>query len=149
MNNLEIEPLRVSLGVNVVFQPQIVLDVVDLDCAAEVPTLKARVKDQDVVLLRHIDSILMGGLPGLEICGCISGNLLAASEVSLRRELRQVLEHIFVELVLKVSLPRFLIEQFVCPCDLLRGKQLAEVDLFGRVLFKVGDQVLISDYAGK
>ena len=68
MNDLEVEPLSVALGVHVVLQPEIVLNVVNFDGTAEVSTLKTRFENKNVILLRHIDSVLMIGLPDYFRC---------------------------------------------------------------------------------
>ena len=75
MNHFEVVPLRVSLGVEIVFEPQVVLDVVHFDGSAQVAVLKPAVKYQDVLLLRHV------------YC-----ELVLTVVFSLRREFRQVLE---------------------------------------------------------
>lgn len=44
VDDLEVEPLSVALGVAVVLEKQVVLHVVDLDGAAQVAVLEARVE---------------------------------------------------------------------------------------------------------
>jgi hypothetical protein len=57
MDNLEIEPLSVALGVDVIFQPEVVLHIIDLDGTTEVATLESGVEDQYVLLLGNVDGV--------------------------------------------------------------------------------------------
>ena len=62
MDNLEIKPLSMALGVHVIFKPQIVLNIVDFDGSSQVGIFKPRVKNQEILLLRHVDRICMSRL---------------------------------------------------------------------------------------
>ena len=109
--DLEVEPLGMALGVDVVLEPEVVLDVVHLDGPAEVPTLESGVEDEDIVLLGHAYRVCprQGKLP-------------------LLLKLGQVLEQELVEFILEVSLPRLPVEQLVrFPC-LLPAEQPGEID---------------------
>ena len=55
---LEIVPLGVTLGIEIVLQPQIVLDVVHLCGFAEVAAFKSGIEDQKIVLLWNIHCVL-------------------------------------------------------------------------------------------
>jgi hypothetical protein len=114
VDHFEVEPLGVPLGVHIIFKPQVVLHVVYLDGTPEVATFKPRIKDQDVFLLWHIDSVGVGGLAayGITTTACLI-------EVSLRCELGEVLEQILVELILKVTLSWLFEEKLVCPANFL------------------------------
>lgn len=56
MDDFEVEPLSVTLGVHIVFQPEVILYVVHLDGASEVATLETRLENEQVFLLRHVHS---------------------------------------------------------------------------------------------
>jgi hypothetical protein len=62
MNDFKVEPLGVTLGVHVVFQPEVVLNVIDLNGSSEVSRLEARFEDENIFLLRHTDGVLMAGV---------------------------------------------------------------------------------------
>ena len=55
--HLEIEPLRVSLCVHIVLKPQVIFYIVYFDGSSQVAAFEAAVKDQYVVLLRHVDRV--------------------------------------------------------------------------------------------
>lgn len=90
VNHLEVVPLRVTLRVQVVLKPEIVLDVAHLCSFAEVAVLEPRVKDQDVLHLGHRQA-------SLEV-----------REVSLRLKPRQISVEELVLLGLEVALLHFL-----------------------------------------
>ena len=125
MDDLEIEPLRVALSVHIVLEPQVVLYVVDFDCPPQVRAFEFRVEDQHVVLLGHAD--------------CVQ-----ACPVPLRCEFRQVLEQKFVQIALKVTLSRFLVEKAVGAGDFSVREKSLKVYRLGRVLFEVAKQVLVT-----
>lgn len=77
MDNFEIEPLSVALSVDIVLEPEIVLDVVYFHRPTKVGAFEFRVKDKHVVLLGHADCVQTRPVP-------------------LRSEFRQVLEQKFV-----------------------------------------------------
>lgn len=57
-HDFEVVPLGVPLGIQIILQPEIVLDVVDFSSFSQIATFEAGVKDQQVVLLRNVHSIL-------------------------------------------------------------------------------------------
>ena len=97
MDDLKVEPLSVSLGVHVIFEPQVILNVVDLDCASQVPALESRIEQEQVILLGHIDSVDMRWLTGKKGLRALRTTMMIGAAhgkrvVPLRRKFRQVLE---------------------------------------------------------
>jgi len=107
MNDFKVEPLGVPLGVHVILQPQVVLNIIDLDGSAEVSRFEARFKDENVFLLRHTDGVLMAG-----VTDNLTSLALHNTILPLRCEFRQVLKKEFVEIRHEVSLSWLLPEEF-------------------------------------
>lgn len=66
VDDLEVEPLGVTLRVDVVFKPQVVLNVVHLDGSSQIGVFKSAIENKHVFLLRHVDSVCMSWLSGHE-----------------------------------------------------------------------------------
>ena len=66
MEDLEVEPLRVALGIHIVLEPQVVLDVAHLNSPSQVAILKSTIKNQHVFLLRHVYCVRVCRLPSHE-----------------------------------------------------------------------------------
>ncbi len=137
MYDFEVEPLSVALGVHVVLQPEVVLYVIDLNGSSEVSRFEARFEDENVLLMRHIDGVLMA---------CVADNLTAlalhGTILALRCEFRQVLIEEFVKLSHEVSLSRLLPEEFVCVSLLFRGEKHGEIRAFWRIFLIIRGQML-------
>jgi hypothetical protein len=82
VDDLEVVPLVVALGVEVVLQPQVVLNVVHLRGFSQIAVFEATVEDQHILLLRHVDFELRVGEVslGLEL-GQVHVYLLVAEEL--------------------------------------------------------------------
>jgi hypothetical protein len=55
---LEVVPLRVAFGVDVILEPQVVLHIVDFARLAQITRLKPTIEDQLIVQHRHLKAIL-------------------------------------------------------------------------------------------
>lgn len=138
MNDFKVEPLGVALGVHVILQPEVVLNIIDLDGSAEVSRFEARFKDENIFLLRHTDGVLMAG-----VTDNLTSLALHDTILSLRCEFGQVLKKEFVELRHEVSLSWLLPEEFVGVSLLFRREQHGEIRAFWRIFLIVRGQMLV------
>jgi hypothetical protein len=95
VHDFEVEPLRVPLGVDVILEPQVVLDVVHLYGATQVASLEPRIEQQQVVLLRHVYRVGVRRLPRQErlvVRMMVKVGGLSKGVISLRCKLREMLE---------------------------------------------------------
>ena len=122
MEDLEVEPLRVALGIHIVLEPQVVLDVAHLDSPSQVAILKSTIENQHVFLLRHVYCVCMCRLPSHERIIC---TLMASGrkvEISLGHKFWKVFIEEFVEFILEVSFPRLFVKELICVGNLCRGE---------------------------
>ena len=138
MNDFEVEPLRVALGVHIVLQPEVILNVIDLDGSAKVSRFEARFEYENVFLLRHTDSVLMAG-----VTDNLTSLALHDTILSLWCEFGQVLIEEFVELSHEVSLSWLFPEEFVSVSLLFCGEQHGEIRAFWRIFLIVRGQMLV------
>ena len=120
VDNFEIVPLGVTLGVHVVLEPEVVFDIAYFGDLPEVAVLESGVKDQDVLLIRDVQS------------------LVPACKVSLWLESWHVPEKQLILLTSEVSLPSLISEQV--PLDvpnLILTEQDVRLDLPWLELIKV------------
>ena len=95
MDDFKVVPLSVAFGVEVIFEPQTVLDVVDFDGSPQIAVFESAVEDEHILLLRHVNRELFMRLP-------------------LSRKLRQMFEQKLIEIILEVSFPWLFGEEFAC-----------------------------------
>lgn len=55
VDDLKVVPLGMAFGVGIVFEPKIVLDIVQLGCLPQIATLKPGVEDKHVLVVRYED----------------------------------------------------------------------------------------------
>ena len=59
MHYFKVEPLSVAFSIHVIFQQQVIFYVIHFNSSSQVSIFKARLKNQDVLLLRDVYSKLM------------------------------------------------------------------------------------------
>ena len=66
VDDLEIEPLGMTLGINVIFKPQVVFNVVHFNGSSQICIFESTVKNKHVFLLWNIYSVCMSWLSSHE-----------------------------------------------------------------------------------
>lgn len=111
-----------ALGVQVILEPQIILDIIDFRNFSQVTIFKPAVKYKDILLLRDVNF------------------KLRVRKISLGRKSRQVPEKVPVLVRSKISLPCFLGKAIpICLFDLILRKKYIMVHFLISPLFKIRD----------
>lgn len=127
--DFEVVPLRVPFRVQIVLQPQIVLNVVHFGCFPQIATFKSAVKNEQMKLVGY------------------AYRVLGVVKVALSRKFRQIFEEKFVNIRGKVPLASFCLKNVVCLGYFLLGKQNVGVELVRRILLIVILETLTADHA--
>lgn len=62
MDDLEVEPLRVALGIHIILQPKVVFNVIHFYSSSQIAVFKPAIENKHVFLLWDVNSVCMGWL---------------------------------------------------------------------------------------
>ena len=149
VDDLEVEPLGVTLRVDVVLKPQVVLNVVHLDGSSQIGVFKSAIENKHVFLLRHIDSVCMSWLSGHEWIVIIWVVICWKVKVSLRDKFWKMFVKELIEFILKVSFTRLLVKKFLRIRYLCLIEEEIEVSLMVLGLFIIVNKVAVTHNSRK
>jgi hypothetical protein len=62
VDNLEVKPLGMTLGINVIFKPQVVFNVIYFNGSSQIAIFESAIENKHIFLLWDVDSVRMSWL---------------------------------------------------------------------------------------
>jgi hypothetical protein len=62
VDDLEVEPLCVALGINIIFKPKVVFDIIHFNSSSQIAVFKPAIENKHVFLLWDVNSVCVSWL---------------------------------------------------------------------------------------